>query len=128
MNNHIVPNLDILQEAQRRLLAGASCRSQLIHAIRRNSPALRLGHRQSVDFDFLCQEDFDPDELLRDIDIDAMIQSEGIDLPQVLAAGRLVYGEQFNPELTLKALCYFEDGNVPKLPMASRARLVNAVQ
>ena len=57
-----------------------------------------------------------------------MIQSEDIDLPQVLAAGRLVYGEQFNPELTLKALCYFEDGSVPELPMASRARLVNAVQ
>ncbi|WP_372716103.1 nucleotidyl transferase AbiEii/AbiGii toxin family protein [Novipirellula sp.] len=166
--------------------------------------ALRLGHRQSVDFDFFGNEDFDPDALLgkvpflRDaevtqksantltakinrgkdvsvsffgvpelkrlrggdtvdengitvasiydlagtkvavvqkraevkdyIDIDAMIEAKVIDLPQALRAGRMVYGKQFNPELTLKALCYFEDGSVRKLPQETRKRLVAAVQ
>ncbi len=62
------------------------------------------------------------------IDIDAMIEAKVIDLPQALRAGRMVYGKQFNPELTLKALCYFEDGSVRKLPQETRKRLVAAVQ
>ena len=62
------------------------------------------------------------------LDIDAMIEAKAIDLPQALTAGRMIYGKQFNPELTLKALCYFEDGNVRKLPQETRKRLVVAVQ
>jgi hypothetical protein len=62
------------------------------------------------------------------IDIDAMLQSGVIDLPQSLTAGRMIYGKQFNPELTLKALCYYDDGNVRKLPTDARDRLIKAVQ
>jgi hypothetical protein len=38
------------------------------------------------------------------LDLDALFQSRRIDLPTALAAGRLVYGSTFNPEITLKAL------------------------
>ena len=36
--------------------------------------------------------------------------------------------QEFNPQLTLKALCYFDDGTVVALPTAARKRLVQAVQ
>lgn len=58
------------------------------------------------------------------IDIDALIR-HGIELPQVLAAGRGVYGRTFNPLITLEALSYFDD--VPGLPAGPRARLRSAV-
>jgi hypothetical protein len=58
------------------------------------------------------------------IDIDALLQ-HGLDLPTVLAAGSGVYGSNFNPLITLKALGYFDD--VPKLPAAIRKRLSAAV-
>jgi hypothetical protein len=44
----------------------------------------------------------------------------GIGLPQVLAAGAVVYGRSFNPLITLKALCYFDD--VPSLPAEIQER------
>ena len=62
------------------------------------------------------------------IDIDAMIETDEIDLAVALAAGKAIFGEQFNPQLTLKALCYFDDGTVVALPTAARERLVQAVQ
>ena len=162
--------------------------------------ALRLGHRQSLDFDFFSRTAFDPAALAREIpylagaeqvqvashtltcrverggpvlvsffgnlglgevaprevaqgskvqvaslldiagtkaavvqqraqvrdylDIDALIR-HGIDLPQVLAAGIVVYGRSFNPLITLKALSYFDD--VPSLPTEVRERLRVAV-
>jgi hypothetical protein len=58
------------------------------------------------------------------LDLDALLQ-HGIGLPAILAAGEVVYGRSFNPLVTLKALCYFND--VPTLPVAERARLSAAV-
>jgi hypothetical protein len=54
------------------------------------------------------------------LDIDALLQ-QGIDLPSALAAGSVVYGRSFNPMITLKALCYFDD--VPTLSATVRTRL-----
>jgi hypothetical protein len=59
------------------------------------------------------------------LDLDALIR-HGIDLPQVLAAGAVVYGRAFNPLITLKALSYFDD--VPTLPAEVRERLQAAVE
>lgn len=59
------------------------------------------------------------------LDIDALLRS-GVDLPSVLAAGRVVYGRSFNPLVTLKALSYFDD--VPTLPADVRRRLSAAVE
>lgn len=204
MTTPFEPKLDILPEAQRRLWPELMDVPESFTLYGGTALALRLGHRQSVDYDFFGSEAFDPDALfgqlpfLRDaevtqkapntltakvnrgkdvsvsffgvpelkrlrrgdtvdengitvasifdlagtkaaviqkraevkdyLDIDAMIEAKAIDLPQALTAGRMIYGKQFNPELTLKALCYFEDGNVRKLPQETRKRLVVAVQ
>lgn len=62
------------------------------------------------------------------LDIDAMISGQTVDLPTALAAGKILYGASFNPENTLKSLCYFEDGNLSTLPEEVRSRLVAAVK
>ena len=54
------------------------------------------------------------------LDIDALLRN-GIDLPTALAAGRVVYGQSFNPLITLKALSYFDD--LPTLPIDVKTRL-----
>jgi len=58
------------------------------------------------------------------LDTDALLRN-GIDLPTMLAAGRVVYGRAFNPMITLKALSYFDD--VPVLEQAVKVRLGAAV-
>jgi hypothetical protein len=58
------------------------------------------------------------------LDIEALLQ-HGIDLSTVLAAGQVVYGRDFNPLITLKALSYFDD--LPRLPADARRRLGAAV-
>ncbi len=58
------------------------------------------------------------------LDIDALLQ-HGVELPTMLAAGRVVYGQSFNPMISLKALSYFED--VPKLPQEVLNRLLAVV-
>lgn len=58
------------------------------------------------------------------LDIDALLR-HGIDLPTILAAGAVVYGRQFNPLVTVKALSYFDD--LPGLPAELRTRLTAAV-
>lgn len=58
------------------------------------------------------------------VDIDALIR-HGVGLPQILAAGNVVYGHSFNPLITLKALSYFDD--VASLPAEVRGRLQTAV-
>jgi nucleotidyltransferase AbiEii toxin of type IV toxin-antitoxin system len=62
------------------------------------------------------------------IDIDALMTTGKIDLPKMLAAGRAIYGPQFTPESTLKALCFFDDGNLRQLPEALKERLTTAVR
>jgi hypothetical protein len=62
------------------------------------------------------------------IDIDALIGEARIDLSRALAGAAAIYGAQFNPQLTLKALSYFGDGNLPQLPQGVRDRLIEAVK
>lgn len=62
------------------------------------------------------------------IDMDALIHAGGIGLPFALAAGRKLYGRSFNPEITLKALSYFGDGDLRELPADLKRRLARAVQ
>lgn len=49
------------------------------------------------------------------LDVYALLKS-GLKLPDLLGAAAAVYGEQFNPAITLKALTYFKDGDLPGLP------------
>ena len=61
-------------------------------------------------------------------DIDAMISGGRIDLPTALAAAQVIYGQQFNPQITLKALSSFKDGNLRRLPKAVKDRLAKAAR
>lgn len=60
------------------------------------------------------------------LDIDAIMLA-GMSLEEILTAAQMMYGESFNPLLTLKALCYFEDGDLECVPEVVRQRLRHAV-
>jgi len=62
------------------------------------------------------------------LDLHAMIDRGVVDLPGALAAARQIYGQSFNPQITLKALSYYEDGNLHILPQHVRDELASAVQ
>ena len=61
------------------------------------------------------------------IDLEALMTQAGIDLVTALAAGSIIYGKQFNPQITLKSLVYFEDGDLNNLPQSVKDHLVKAV-
>lgn len=198
------PRLDILPEPQRRLWPELSAVPQDFVLYGGTALALHLGHRQSVDFDFFGQHEFDSTRLVPAIpflagatvvqrepntlgcivdrggpiklsffgvpglsrvaepliapdnglqvaslldlagtkaavvqmraeakdylDIDAILLDGRVDLPAALAAGAAIYRRQFNPLATLKALSYFEDGALRRLPQQVKDRLVAAVR
>jgi len=197
---NLTPDLSILPPAQRRLWDELAATPAAFALYGGTAVALRLGHRSSADFDFFCNEPFDPDALARAIpylrgaervqvapntltcrveregsilvsffgdlglgqvapndhvarmafevaslldlagtkvavvqkraeakdylDIDALLR-HGIALPTALAAGAIIYGREFNPLITLKALSYFDD--VSGLPIDVRDRIAAAV-
>jgi len=59
-------------------------------------------------------------------DIDALMIQAGLDLPTMLAAGAAIYGAQFEPQITVKALTYFGDGDLNELPSDLQRRLKKA--
>jgi hypothetical protein len=198
------PKLSILPKSQRRLWPELSRVPEFFVLCRGTAIALQLAHRASLDFDFIGDREFDPDDLYslisfldqshsvqkgpstlkcivdrggpvqlsffgaprikltnpplvagdnklqvaslidlagmksavvqkrseaKDyIDLDAIIESGAIDLATALSAARAIYGQTFNPELTLKSLTYFGDGDLDKLPEDIRERLVAAVR
>ena len=60
------------------------------------------------------------------LDVSRLLE-HGIGLAEALGAARAVYGPTFNPLPSLKALCYFGDGDLVSLPQDVRARLAEAV-
>lgn len=60
------------------------------------------------------------------IDLSRLLE-EGIDLADALGAARSVYGGSFNPILSLKALSFFNDGDLRTLAGPVRSRLSGAV-
>ena len=61
-------------------------------------------------------------------DVDAILCDGRIDLPTALAGARALYGPQFNPQIALKALSFFGEGNLRRLPKATKDRLARAVR
>lgn len=195
------PNLSILPEPQRRLWAELKDTPKAFVLYGGTALALRLGHRQSEDFDFFSNQAFHPDSLghsipylkraeltqfqdntltalvdrngpvklsffgslginrVKDPDIapDNGIQiaslldllasklktvqsraeakdyrdivasfDSGLSLAEGLGAAAAIYGKNFNGALSLKALTYFEDGDLPSLTPAIRKRLLAA--
>lgn len=62
------------------------------------------------------------------IDLDALMTKGGVSLPMALAAGRAIYKNQFNPQVTLKALSYFGEAELAALPDDLKQRLLAAVK
>ena len=62
------------------------------------------------------------------LDIDAILRDGRIDLLTSLAAAHAIYGAKFNPQITLKALFFFGDGNLSRLPRAVQDRLAAAAR
>jgi len=62
------------------------------------------------------------------VDIDALLRIGNIGLPTALAAAQELYGTSFNPQVTLKALSYFGDGNLPGLAEDVKDRLAAAAR
>lgn len=60
------------------------------------------------------------------LDIDALLRDGGVGLPAALAAAGAIYGRSFNPLASLKALSYFQDGDLNDLPAAVKQRLTAA--
>jgi hypothetical protein len=67
MSPAFTPRVDILPEAQRRLWPELGDTPSEFTLYGGTAIALRLGHRQSIDFDFFAQTSFEPDALLKKI-------------------------------------------------------------
>jgi hypothetical protein len=195
------PNLSILPEPQRRLWAELKDTPKVFVLYGGTALALRLGHRQSEDFDFFSDQPFHPDSLrdkipylkhaemtqFQDNTITALVDRNGpvklsffgsleikraqdpdiaeengiqiaslldllasklktvqsraeakdyrdilasfdagLSLAEGLGAAAAVYGKNFNGALSLKALTYFEDGDLPSLAPTIQKRLLAA--
>ena len=57
----------------------------------------------------------------------AALLKNGVSLADALGAALAVYGEQFNPLISVKALSYFGDGDLAALPEAVKQSLRAAV-
>lgn len=197
------PHLDILPPAQRRLWDELGAIPAEFTLYGGTALALRLGHRQSVDFDFFSNTALDIDRLqqqntlmksaqvlqaepntltvqidrggavklsffgglglgcvapasitdppglriaaLEDLaatkfkvlpqraeskdylDIHALLQ-EGVSIDQMASWAALVFGPQFNPYPSVKALTFYEDGDLAALPPEVKHALRGAAQ
>ena len=62
------------------------------------------------------------------LDIHALLINGGISLAEMLAAAGIIYGAEFNPILSLKAISYHDDAALTELPANIKRDLVAAVQ
>jgi hypothetical protein len=196
--------LEVLPAAQRKLWDELGATPEEFVLYGGTAIALRLGHRQSVDFDFFARKSIDPGNLLASItylksaaiqqlepqtlvcrvrrgkpvsvsffglpalrqiaapdvveaprvklaslldlagtkmaviarrarakdylDVHAMVTLADIRLLDALAAASVIYGEQFNPLVTLKALTYFGEPELDALPGSLKRDLEAAVR
>jgi len=62
------------------------------------------------------------------LDLHALITLARLPLPELLAAAAFLYGRVYAPESTLKALAYFDDGDLATVPSGVRQDLLRAVR
>ena len=195
------PNLSILPDPQKRLWAELRDTPRTFVLYGGTALALRLGHRQSEDFDFFSScpfqatslrdsipylkhaemTQFQDNTLTALVDRDGLVKlfifgslemkrvldpdiaeqngiqiaslldllasklktvqsraeakdyrdilaafDAGLSLAEGLAAAAAIYGRDFNGALSLKALAYFEDGDLPSLAPSAQKRLLEA--
>lgn len=94
---------------------------------RLNHPSLRLGDLLELGGmkSMVVQKRAEAKDYL---DIHALITLAGLSLPELLAAAVALYQPSFAPEITLKSLCFFEDGNLQCVPPAVRRDLARSVR
>ena len=78
-------------------------------------------------FGMKCATVLQRNELKDYLDIYAVIQHGELDLSRGIAAAKAIYGQKYNPVLTLQALSYFEDLPEP-IPRHVEAALTGAVR
>jgi len=62
------------------------------------------------------------------LDIHALMTSAKLPLAEMLSCGRIIYGDAFDPFLSLKALAYHDDDALRAVPAAIKRDLVAAVR
>jgi hypothetical protein len=62
------------------------------------------------------------------LDIHALLTQTKLELPEILAAAAHLYGSSFTPEITLKSLCFYDDGNLSTVPDGIRRDLMRAIR
>ena len=62
------------------------------------------------------------------LDIHALLTQARIPLPEMLSSAAIIYGDEFNPLIALKAISYHEDPALADLPASMRADLIAAVR
>jgi Nucleotidyl transferase AbiEii toxin, Type IV TA system len=62
------------------------------------------------------------------LDIHALLTKANISLPTMLAAGTIIYGSEFNPLVSLKAISFHDDPGLAKLSQEIRRCLIDAVK
>lgn len=67
-------------------------------------------------------------ELKDYLDIHALLTTGKIPLSEMLSAAKIIYGETFNPLISMKAISYFEDEALQELPLTMRNDLLAAVK
>lgn len=60
-------------------------------------------------------------------DIYSMIDKLGLKLSMMLSMGVQIYGSQFNPQISLKALSFFEDGDLIRLKEGEKKLLIDSI-
>ena len=195
--------LNILPDSQRQLWSELAQTPNHFVLYGGTALALRLGHRQSVDFDFFTNQEFIPSKLYESIpylnraeiiqsqpntlvclvdrqspvqvsffgglnlnrvqdplwdtgakiyiaglldiaatkvkvvldrasakdyiDLCALFES-GVSLTDALSSAMAIYGPAYNPLLTLKALSFFDDGDLKNLTADQKTQLLNAIK
>lgn len=122
MSDEFAPRLDILPNPQRRLWEELAAVPSEFVLYGGTAVALHLGHRQSVDFDFFGNRLFDPAKLTASIPFmtaATITQREPNTLSGIVDR---------NPQITLKALSYFDDGNLSRLAEATKHCLAKAAR
>jgi hypothetical protein len=92
-----------------------------------DAPTLRIGHLLELGGmkAMVVQKRAEAKDYL---DIHALLTQAHIGLSELLSAARHLYGRSYTPELTLKSLCFFDDGNLAQVPPAVRRDLARAVR
>jgi len=113
------PHTGILPEPQQWLWPKLSSIGRNFVLYGGTAVALRYAHRQSVDFDFFTHQAFDSDELKSNLDC---LFRNGVGLAEAVGAALALYPD-FPTAVALRALCYFDDGDVATIPEAMKQRL-----